>query len=65
MIQSTAVMNILHVTFDVNLYERGEAEASLHDNSNDIAIVFEPIHLSELQMVYSEPQQVYCIMSLD
>jgi DNA-binding transcriptional LysR family regulator len=53
------------VTFGVNLYERGEAEASLHDNSNDIAIVFEPIHLSEMQTVYSGPQQVYCIMSLD
>ena len=53
------------VTFGVNLYERGEAEASLHDNSNDIAIVFEPIHLSELQTVYSGRQQVYCIMSHD
>ncbi len=53
------------VTFGVNLHERGEAEASLHDNSNDIAIVFEPIHLAELQTVYTGPQQVYCIMSND
>ena len=53
------------VTFGVNLHERGEAETSLHDNSNDIAIVFEPIHLAELHTVYSGPQQVYCIMSHD
>lgn len=53
------------VTFGVNLHERGEAEASLHDNSNDIAIVFEPIHLTDMQTVYSGPQQVYCVMSHD
>lgn len=53
------------VTFGVNLHERGEAEASLLDNVNDIAIVFEPIHLKELQTVYSGPQPVFCIMSTD
>ncbi len=52
-----------HVTFGVNLYERGEAELSLLDNSNDIAIVFEPIHLKELQSVCAVSQPVYCIMS--
>jgi len=51
------------VTFGVNLHERGEAETSLLDNTNDIAIVFAPIHLKELQTVYSGTQQVYCIMS--
>lgn len=51
------------VTFGVNLHERGEAETSLLDNTNDIAIVFEPIHLKELQTVYSGTQQVFCIMS--
>lgn len=52
------------VTFGVNLHERGEAELSLLDNSNDIAIVFEPIRLKELQPVYSGTQQVFCIMSV-
>ena len=51
------------VTFGVNLYERGEAEASLIDNTNDIAIVFEPIRPTELQIVSSVPQTLYCIMS--
>jgi len=53
------------VTFGVNLHERGEAEASLQDNTNDIAIVFEPIRMGELQTVYSGTQQVYCVLSAD
>lgn len=51
------------VTFRVNLCERGEAELSLLNNANDIAIIFEPIHFKELQTVYSGVQPVYCIMS--
>ena len=51
------------VTFGINLHERGEAEVSLLDNTNDIAIVFGPMRLKELQVVYSGVQQVYCIMS--
>lgn len=53
------------VTFGVDLHERGMAEKSLLDNTNDIAIVFEPIHHKEMQQVYSGVQQVYCIMSDD
>lgn len=53
------------VTFSVNLHERGDAEISLLDNTNDIAIVFEPIHLKEMQTVYSGHQPVFCIMSAD
>ncbi len=53
------------VTFAVNLFERGEAEASLRDNFNDIAIVFEPIRLNEMQIACSVEQQVYCIMAKD
>lgn len=51
------------VTFSVNLLERGEAEVSLLDNTNDIAIVFQPIRLNDLQTVYSGAQQMFCIMS--
>ncbi len=53
------------VSFGVNLYQRGEAESSLIDNSNDIVIVFEPMRLNELQIVYSSVQQIYCVMSRD
>ena len=51
------------VTFAVNLHERGEAEASLLDNTNDIVIVFEPIRLNDLQIACSVAQPLYCIMS--
>ena len=51
------------VSFGVNLYERGEAETSLLDNTNDIAIVYEPMHTRDMQTVYSGTQQVYCIMA--
>ena len=53
------------VTFAVNLHERGEAEASLLDNTNDIAIVFDPIRVNDLQIVSSVPQPLYCIMSAE
>ena len=53
------------VTFAVNLHERGEAEASLLDNTNDIVIVFEPIRLNDLQIACSVAQPLYCIMSAE
>ena len=51
------------VTFGVNLCERGEAETSLLDNSDDIAIVYEPMHTRDMQAIYTGTQQVYCVMS--
>ena len=51
------------VTFGVNLYQRGAAETSLLDNSNDIVIVYEPMHTRDIQTVYVGTQQVFCIMS--
>ena len=51
------------VTFGVDLLERGEAELSLVDHTNDIAIVFEPLRMKELQPVYAGEQQMYCVMS--
>ncbi len=53
------------VTFAVNLMERGAAEQSLADLSNDIALVFEPVHLHDLQAVHSSAQQMYCVMAHD
>ena len=51
------------VTFRVNLYERGEAEHSLADNTNDIALVFEPMRLNELHAACMVGQQMFCIMA--
>lgn len=53
------------VSFGIDLYERGEAENSLLDNTNDIAIVFEPLHLKDMQTVYSGNQQMFCVMADD
>lgn len=53
------------VTFSVSLYERGEAEASLVDNTNDIAIVYEPIQMADFYPVGSVNQPMYCIMSAE
>ena len=51
------------VTFGVDLLERGEAELSLVDNTNDIAVVFEPLRMKELQPVYNGEQKMFCVMS--
>ncbi len=53
------------VTFTVNLMERGEAEQSLADLTNDIALVVEPVHLHDLQPVHSSSQQMFCVMASD
>ncbi|MCT4656046.1 MAG: LysR family transcriptional regulator [Cohaesibacter sp.] len=53
------------VTFSIQLYERGEAEAALIDNSADIALVFEPIKLTEFQTVMSARQPIYTICSVN
>lgn len=53
------------VSFSVSLFERGEAEVSLLDNTNDIAIVYQPIRQAEFYPVCSVNQPIYCIMSKD
>lgn len=53
------------VTFDISVYTRGDAENSLADLSSDIALVFEPIKLTDFQNVISVQQPLYCIMSTD
>ncbi len=51
------------VTFSVRLRDRAAAEASLADHSADIALVFEPIRLSEVRVLASAPQQIHAVMS--
>ncbi|MCV6545806.1 MAG: LysR family transcriptional regulator [Cohaesibacter sp.] len=53
------------VTFSIQLYERGEAEAALIDNSADIALVFEPVKLTDFQTVMSSRQPIYAIASIN
>jgi DNA-binding transcriptional LysR family regulator len=53
------------VTFSVALRDRAAAEQSLVDLSADLALVFEPVRLSELQILLSVKQPVYAVMNPD
>jgi DNA-binding transcriptional LysR family regulator len=53
------------VTFGVHLRDRAAAEQALVDHDADIAVVFEPIRLSEVQVLTSVPQTVCAVMAGD
>lgn len=51
------------VTFEVLVRDRSAAEQSLVDMSADLAIVFEPLHFANFQILHTEPQRIDVIMS--
>lgn len=53
------------VTFDVLVRDRAAAEQSLIDISADLAIVFEPVRLSEFQILLTIRQPVHAVMRPD
>lgn len=53
------------VTFSVYLKDRKAAETALLDNSIDLAMVFEPVYMQELQILISQKQQLYAVMPND
>lgn len=53
------------VTFSVAVRDRDQAEAELASYSSDIALVFEPIHLVDFEIVHLEPQPVCAVMAHD
>lgn len=53
------------VTFSVQLRDRAAAESALVNHSADIAIIFEPIRLSEVQILCAVRQQIHAVMSAD
>jgi len=50
------------VTFDVLLRDRAAAEQALIDISADLAIVFEPVRMSEFQILLTIRQPVHAVM---
>lgn len=50
------------VTFGVYVRDRDAAEQALTDHTADLALVFEPIRMSEFQTILTVPQQIYAIM---
>lgn len=53
------------VTFGVHLRDREAAEQALADYTADLAIVFEPVRMSEFHTLTSVRQQVHAVMSSD
>ncbi len=50
------------VTFSLYLKDRKAAEIALLENSVDLAMVFEPVYLNELQILMLKDQQMYAVM---
>jgi DNA-binding transcriptional LysR family regulator len=53
------------VTFAVHLRDRAAAEAALFAHDADLALIFEPIRLSEVQILASVRQQIHAVMAAD
>lgn len=53
------------VTFGVHVRDRAAAEAALVDHSADLALIFEPVRLSEVQLLASATQSIHAIMPAD
>ncbi|WP_238365743.1 LysR family transcriptional regulator [Mesobacterium pallidum] len=51
------------VTFSVNLRDRHRAERALVALEADIALVFEPVRLSDVQVLATAPQLVHAVMN--
>jgi DNA-binding transcriptional LysR family regulator len=51
------------VTFSVNVRDRAAAERDLSTFSSDLALVFEPVHMVEFEVLLSVPQPIHVVMS--
>ncbi|MEH6725993.1 MAG: LysR family transcriptional regulator [Hyphomicrobiales bacterium] len=50
------------VTFGVHVRDRDAAEQALVDHTADLALVFEPIRMSDFQTILTAPQHIHAIM---
>ena len=53
------------VTFSVRVRDRAAAERELSTFSSDLALVFEPIHLADFEVIKALPQPVCAVMAAD
>jgi DNA-binding transcriptional LysR family regulator len=53
------------VSFGVRVRDRAAAESALTDLSANLALVFEPVRLSEVQILASAPQVIHAVMARD
>lgn len=65
--EQIAVYRAAHpgVTFSVNIRDRAQAEKDLASFSSDLALVFEPIHMAEFEVLYALPQAIHCVFRCD
>ncbi|GFE63889.1 LysR family transcriptional regulator [Litoreibacter roseus] len=49
------------VTFSINVRDRAQAERDLASYSSDLALVFEPVHLVDFDLLYALPQRVHAL----
>lgn len=54
-----------NVTFSVNVRDRVEAERDLASFNSDLALVFEPVHLVEFDVIHAMPQPVHAVFRRD
>lgn len=61
--QQIAIYRANHpgVTFSINVRDRAQAESDLATYSSDLALVFEPVHLVEFDVLYALPQRVHAV----
>lgn len=53
------------VSFGVRVRDRAAAETALTDHSADLALIFEPVRLSEVQVLASARQGIHAVVALD
>ncbi|WP_346895566.1 LysR family transcriptional regulator [uncultured Roseibium sp.] len=53
------------VTFSIHVRDRDRAEEDLRSFQSDLALVFEPRHLEEFDVIVSVEQPVYAVMAVD
>lgn len=53
------------VSFGVRVRDRAAAETALADHSADLALIFEPVRLSEVQVLASARQSIHAVMAPD
>lgn len=53
------------VTFSVNIRDRAAAERDLSTFASDLALVVEPVHMAEFEVLHAARQKVYAVMARD
>jgi DNA-binding transcriptional LysR family regulator len=53
------------VSFTVNVRDRAQAEQDLASFSSDLALVFEPVHLVDFDVLFALPQPVHAVFKSD